>query len=209
MKILKYSLGQLQANCYLLIKDKTCLIIDPGDEGEFILEEIQRNNLKPVGILATHGHFDHVMAIGEIQASFDIPLYINEKDLFLLKRVKESAQYFLGIKPAILPIKNIKNLGIGHLLEIRNWKLEIISSPGHTPGSVCYYFSDEKVIFTGDTLFKEGIGRYDFSYSSKDDLDNSLKKLLELPQDSIIYPGHGDETTVAHERLTLSPFQRR
>jgi glyoxylase-like metal-dependent hydrolase (beta-lactamase superfamily II) len=204
MEILSFSLGALQANCYLVVDEQNrCLVIDPGDEAGFILEEIQRKNLQPMAILATHGHFDHVMAAGEIEYSFNVPFYINEKDRFLLDRVEETAEYFLNYKPAILPIKNIKNLSIKNSLKIKNWSFKIIFTPGHTPGSVCFYFEKEKILFSGDTLFKEAIGRYDFSYSSKKDLDNSLKKLLQLPQDIVVYPGHGETTTIAEARSFL------
>jgi glyoxylase-like metal-dependent hydrolase (beta-lactamase superfamily II) len=198
MKVISYPLGQLQANCYFLIKKEECLLIDPGDDADFILGKIQQADLHLVGVMATHGHFDHVMAVGEIQESFDVPLYISKKDTFLLRRTKKSSEFFLGFSVPVLPIKKIKNLNI------ENWKLKIIETPGHTPGSVCYYFPEEKVIFTGDTLFKDGIGRYDFSYSSKNDLVNSLKKILKLPEETIVYPGHGAKTTILEEKDILT-----
>ena len=202
MKIVSYSLGQMRANCYLLLNDKNCLIIDPGDEADFLLEAIQRQNLKPVAILATHGHFDHVMAVGEVQRSVEtqgiasLPLYIHKNDLFLLKRAGKTAEHFLEINPYCLPPTKIENLKEGPM-EIDDFKLEVIFTPGHTPGSCCFYFKDEQVVFTGDTLFKDGIGRYDFGYSSKKDLDSSLKKIKTLPEDTIIYPGHGEETIIS------------
>ena len=198
MKVISYPLGQLQANCYFLIKKEECLLIDPGDDADFILGKIQQADLHLVGVMATHGHFDHVMAVGEIQESFDVPLYISKKDTFLLRRTKKSSEFFLGFSVPVLPIKKIKNLNI------ENWKLKIIETPGHTPGSVCYYFPEEKVIFTGDTLFKDGIGRYDFSYSSKNDLVNSLKKILKLPEETIVYPGNGAKTTILEEKDILT-----
>lgn len=198
MKIIKFSLGQLQANCYFLIEDNECLIVDPADEASFILEELQRRKLHLLGMIATHGHFDHVMAAGEIQMSLDIPLYIFREDLFLVDRLTETAEYFLGYKPHFVKPTNTKYLEQVNL-KISNFKFKIIHTPGHTPGSCCLYFKDEKVIFTGDTLFKQGIGRYDFSYSSKDDLKKSLKELFKLPKDTIVYSGHGEETTIADE----------
>ena len=111
MTIQKYSLGQLQANCYFLIEDNQCLIIDPADEADFILEKIQRENLELIGLIATHGHFDHVMAAGEIQLSFPVPLYLHPDDTFLIKRLASTAKHFLGYEPAvvepnkIMPIK--------------------------------------------------------------------------------------------------------
>src|SRR3990167_6514857 len=133
MKIVKYSLGQLQANCYFLISGQDCLIIDPGDEANFILEELQRQKLHLVGVMATHGHFDHIGAVGEIQLSFNVPLHIFKEDQFLVDRLEETAEYFLGYKPIILPIKNSLNLPAGRQ-ELQNFKLKIIKTPGHTPG---------------------------------------------------------------------------
>jgi hydroxyacylglutathione hydrolase len=202
MQVNKYSLGELQANCYLLTIDNQCLIIDPADEGSFILEEIQRRNLKLVAMLATHGHFDHLMAVGEIQLSFNVPLYVNKADNFLIDRLTETAIHFLGHKPIIVPIKNIENFKNKNLFQISNspreagFKFQILNTPGHTPGSNCFYFKEEGILFTGDTLFKDGVGRTDLSYSSKKDLDISLKKILALPEETIIYPGHGEEAIV-------------
>ena len=180
MIIKKYSLGQLQANCYFLIEENDLILIDPGDDASFILEEIQRQRLNLNAILATHGHFDHIGVVGEIQQSFDVPFYISKKDLFLVERLNETAKYFLGYNPYFLSPKNIKNLKIVNSLKIKNFKFKIIFSPGHTPGSVCFYLEKEKIIFTGDTLFKDGVGRTDFSYSSFEDLKDSLKKIFYL-----------------------------
>lgn len=199
MRIFKFSLGQLQANCYFLIKGEECLIIDPADEASFILEELQRRRLKLLGMLATHGHFDHLMAVGEIQTSINVPFYINKKDKFLLDRVKETVEYFLGFQQNILSIRKIRFLDIEDSLKIYNFQFQIVSSPGHTPGSVCYYFKKEQIIFTGDTLFKETIGRYDFSYSDRKKFKDSLLKLKKFPKETIIYPGHGEETTIENE----------
>jgi len=206
MEILKFSLGQLQANCYFLIQDNECLIIDPADEASFILEELQRRKLKLVGMLATHGHFDHIMAAGEIQVSLretsrrDVStLNLNRNDLFLIDRLSDTAKYFLGYDPQVLATKNIKYLKEG-IFHVSHSAFHVILTPGHTPGSSCFYFKKEKMIFTGDTLFKQGIGRYDFSYSNKKDLRKSLDKLLKLPEDTIIYPGHGENSKILDER---------
>ena len=197
MRIVKYSLGQLQANCYFLIEDSNCLLIDPADDASFILEELQRQRLDLVGMLATHGHFDHLGAAGEIQLSFNVPLYIFKEDKFLLDRLNETAKHFLGFDPHFIKPKNIKY--IQENFSIMDYELRIIKTPGHTPGSCCFYFEEENVLFTGDTLFKEGIGRSDLSYSSKDDLKKSLKKIFELPRETIIYAGHGEDTILEEE----------
>lgn len=223
MQVIKFSLGQLAANCYFLVKDKKCLIIDPADEAAFILEKIVRENLELVGMVATHGHFDHIMAAGEIQLSYDVPLYIHEKDLFLVKRMQSTAKHFLGHNPHMLEPKRIEKLQ-GRTERVGPFKFEMIRTPGHTPGSCCFVFhlggvpqaqhhlrggrpdvEDErtkKILFSGDTLFKSGIGRYDFSYSSFQDLQRSLKKLFEMPKNTLVYPGHGEKTTIGEERKT-------
>jgi hydroxyacylglutathione hydrolase len=203
MIIKKYSLGSLQANCYFLIEDNDLILIDPGDEASFILEEIQRQRLNLKAILATHGHFDHIGAVGEIKKSFDVPFYINEKDLFLVERLNETAKYFLGYNPYFLPPKNIKELN-NKTLHVSRFTFDVIYTPGHTPGSVCFYFQKEKVVFTGDTLFKDGVGRTDFSYSSFEDLKKSLKKIFSFSSKIVIYPGHGETTAIEEIKIKLT-----
>ena len=149
-------------------------------------------------MLATHGHFDHVGAVGEIQLSINVPLYIFKEDQFLIDRLNETAEYFLGFDPHFIKPKNVKYLKVKKL-QVTSFKLQILSSPGHTPGSCCFYFPEENSLFTGDTLFKEGIGRTDLSYSSKDDLKKSLKKIFELPKETIVYSGHGEDTILEDE----------
>jgi len=203
MNIHTYSLGELQAHCYLVESDGQALLIDPADDGSFLLEELQRRNLNLVALLATHGHFDHVMATGEIQMSFDIPLSIHKKDQFLIDRLESTAEHFLGHKPIIVPPKSTVHIDSGEL-KIKNFKFEILHTPGHTPGGVCYYFPEEKIVFTGDTLFMGTIGRTDLSYSNKKDLFNSLKELAKLPDEVTVCPGHGEETIIANEKgITL------
>lgn len=198
MKIICFQLGDLQANSYLLFQGNDCILIDPADDASFLLEEIQRRNLKLQGMLATHGHFDHVMAVGEIQMSINVPLYIHKKDNFLIKRLGTTAKHFLGYEPVVIPPTNISFIKEGSL-RIANYELRIIETPGHTPGGLSYYFPDEQVVFTGDTLFAGAVGRTDLSYSSKHDLWKSLKKLFNLPEETIVYSGHGEETIVGDE----------
>ncbi|HRN70027.1 MAG TPA: MBL fold metallo-hydrolase [Candidatus Woesebacteria bacterium] len=214
MKIHRYPLGQMQANCYILEQEDSCLIIDPTDEAGFILEKILKKHLTLVGLIATHGHFDHIMAVGEIQLTLaaqgiDLPLYIHAKDTFLLKRVVETAKHFLNYEPAVIPIQSTKELSTGDL-KIQHFEFQIIHTPGHTPGSCCFYFKNDNVLFTGDTLFKMGIGRYDFSYSDKDELKKSLKRIFTLPEDTIFYSGHGEESTLEDEKenatFMIDPF---
>lgn len=202
MKVLTYPLGELQANCYFLIQDKDCVIIDAGDSADFILEEVSRQNLNVKAIVATHGHFDHVMAVGELQASLDVPFYVSSNDQFLLDRVAETAKHFLGHIPIVIPIKESTDLG-QNSLKATGFKLQVIPTPGHTPGSVCIYSKEESALFTGDTLFKDGIGRYDFSYSNRKELLTSINNLFDsIPEETLIYPGHGDPSTLGEEKTS-------
>lgn len=205
MRVITLPVGKMRANCYLLINDNYCLIIDPGDEANYILEKIQKEKLTPLAILATHGHFDHLMAAGEIQMSWDIPFYISEEDLFLVKRVGRTGQHFLNYSPVVIPPKNIIFFQKS-IFNIDNFKIEIIQTPGHTPGSICLYSKEDNIIFSGDTLFKDGVGRYDFSYASKEDLKKSLQKIFQLPEETAIYPGHGEETIIGNEKKLLQLF---
>ncbi len=204
LKVNQFSLGELQANCYLVIdKKNNCLIIDPGDEADFILEKIQKEKLIPQAILVTHGHFDHIGAAGEIQLSFDIPFFVAKDDEFLINRLNESAQYFLGYDPHFIKPKNIIYLSKNKFY-LSSFMFHILKTPGHTPGSLCFYFKENKIIFTGDTLFKGSYGRYDFAYSNKDKLFNSLKTIFQLPEETMIYPGHGEESFIKNEKRLIT-----
>ncbi|MCX6730822.1 MAG: MBL fold metallo-hydrolase [Candidatus Roizmanbacteria bacterium] len=202
MKINTYALGELQANCYLLEHEGEALIIDPADDASFLLEEVLRRNLKLVALLGTHGHFDHVMAVGEIQMSFNVPFYIHKKDQFLIDRLESTAEHFLGHKQIIIPPKFIEFAGSGDL-QLSTFKCNILHTPGHTPGGLSFYFPEEKEVFTGDTLFAGAIGRTDLSYSSKKDLWNSLKLLLALPEETTINAGHGESSYIGQEKAIL------
>lgn len=202
MKIYTYSLGELQANCYLLENEGKTIIIDPADEGSFLLEEIQRRRLELVGLFATHGHFDHVMAVGEIQMSFPIPFSLHKKDQFLIDRLENTAEHFLGYKPVVVPPSKVVHI-IEKEVMLPGFSFKILETPGHTPGSVCFYFPEDASLFTGDTLFMGAVGRTDLSYSNKKDLWNSIKKLLALPEETTIYPGHGESSYIGQEKTLL------
>ncbi len=205
MQVSTLSLGQMQTNCYFLEDRGNCVIIDPADSADFLLEKIQREGLHLEGLIATHGHFDHVMAVGEIQLSFDVPLYIDRADEFLIKRVNKTAEHFLGFNPGIVePIKFQWFPQTDQELHIGSFNFRLLHCPGHTPGSVALYFPEEMALYTGDTLFNGAIGRTDLSYSNKQDLLKSLNKLFQLPEETFVYPGHGEDTSIGVEKLTLS-----
>jgi glyoxylase-like metal-dependent hydrolase (beta-lactamase superfamily II) len=139
------------------------------------------------------------MASGEIQLSLKVPLYIDEKDIFLVKRLKETARHFLGYEPYVINPTIVEPL-LDEDLKIGPFSLKVIRTPGHTPGSVSYYIQEEQTVFTGDTLFMGAIGRTDLSYSDKSDLLTSLTALYRLPEETVVYSGHGDETTILAEK---------
>ena len=209
MKIEKLIVGQLQTNCYL-VWDKVTnegVIIDPGDDAEYILNRIRDLDIKPLFILATHGHFDHVLAVLELKLVLKTPFLINEKDLFLVERAVQSAKFFTGEKEGLKPfidkfIKEDDIISFG-----KEGKLKVVETPGHSPGGVVFegrgvlFRKKQACLFSGDTLFKDGIGTTQYSYCSQADLIASIKnKLFKLPDETIVYPGHGEETTVGEEK---------
>ena len=204
MKIERLIVGQLQTNCYL-VWDKTTrqgIIIDPGDDAEYILNRIRDLEMKPLYIMATHGHFDHVLAVLELKSALEIPFLINEKDLFLVKRAVGSAKFFTGEKDGLQPLVD-KFIKENYVISFgEKEQLKVVETPGHSPGGVV--FESRGVVFTGDTLFKEGVGTTQYSYCSKTDLLSSIKnKLFKLPDETIVYPGHGEETTIGEEKQAL------
>lgn len=208
MNIKTLEVGSMKANCHLVWDHETkeCLIIDPGDDSEYITSVILRESLIPVALIATHGHFDHVLAAFEIQTAFEIPFYIHADDSFLLSRIGQSAEHFLGLKGAVAP-QNVTTLTsepeIGF---VDNLNFKILKTPGHTPGSISLYNKKSETLIVGDVIFADGfIGRTDFSYCSKKVLFDSINFLLQLPETTIVYPGHGEKTTIKD----LKKFQYR
>jgi len=205
MEITTLILGPLSTNCYLIScpSSQEAIIIDPADEGDVISQEIIKLKLKPKAIILTHAHFDHAQAILEVKLNFNIPLLFHQKDLPLYQKIPKNSLFWLKRKTDPLPppdkfIKDKQKIKFGQQ------HLTILETPGHTPGSICLYSSKEKTIFTGDTLFKNGIGRTDFLYSNHQDIIKSLKKLTKLPADTKVLSGHGEETTIHRELTNLS-----
>lgn len=218
MKIITLPVGEMGTNCYLAIDEDTqeTLIIDPGDEADFISTSILENKLKPIAIVLTHGHYDHCLANLELKLNFNLPIYLHKDDLFLYQRATSTANHFsqpnhvipakAGIHKSthsILKQPLITNfLENNQVLTFGNSALKVLHTPGHTPGSVClssfrdsYSIQDNLILFTGDTLFSDSVGSTEHNYSSKSDLKSSLKLLSNLPKETKIYPGHGDTET--------------
>ena len=213
MQIKTLSVGQFQANCYLIWDENTrnCLIIDPGDEADFITEEILRFALHPQAILLTHGHYDHCLGCLEIKLNFDLPIYLNSKDNFLYQNASKSATFWSATKA----LKQPPTLPYPKTIKLGDETIKIISTPGHTPGSCCFLVSpvkerngkaerDLNILFTGDTLFADTIGATNHVYSNSLDLRKSLKTLAKLPPETEIYPGHGESSYLETALATIS-----
>ncbi|HOR02288.1 MAG TPA: MBL fold metallo-hydrolase [Candidatus Woesebacteria bacterium] len=196
-------LGQLETNCYLVWEEKTKkgIVIDPADDGVAISEEITARQIELMGIVMTHGHFDHCLAALDLKLMYQVPIFVSSEDKFLLERQNSTAKHFLKTKietPNIVTIdkdlSKIKEVWIG------KEKLEVIKTPGHTPGSVCLYSQKDKILFSGDTLFKQFRGRTDFAYGSTKKIYDSLKRLMKLPEETMVLSGHGEKTTIGDEK---------
>jgi len=204
MKIETFKLGDLETNCYLLYSNKEAIVIDPADDGVFIADEIHLRGLKLKAVIATHGHFDHNLGVGELQMILPAPFYLHQKDKFLVDDINKSGKFWLKREIKNPHPTDICFLKGGDKISFGKCELKVLDTPGHTPGSVSLYNNDNgcRRLFSGDTLFRGGIGRYDFSYSSKDDLKNSIKMLFnKLPPEIIVYPGHGEETNLLNEQF--------
>jgi len=196
--------GTLETNCYILGDEKTkqAVVIDPGGDFEIIEEHLKKLKLKVKYIILTHGHVDHIGALGELKKATGAEILIHSKDSMMLYDPNQNPSFFSGGKA--ISTKADRLLEEGDIIECGEIKLEVIYTPGHTPGGISLVM--DKMIFTGDSLFCGSIGRTDFPGSSYQKLISSIKeKLLSKDDDFIIYPGHGPSSTVGEERKN-NPF---
>ena len=205
--MMKYELiivGALETNCYLVYSPEShgCIIIDPGAEPEKIFPVIAELELKPVLIVNTHGHVDHIGANRDMKDHYSIPLCLHAADQPLLEQAQQSElSIFLGAKespPADRFLKDGEEIAVGRS------RLRVIHTPGHSPGSISLYGSG--YLFSGDTLFCEGVGRTDLPGGSWKDLEQSIRtRILVLAEDTVVLPGHGPLTTIGREKSS-NPF---
>ena len=196
MEILNYKLGAMKTNCYVVVSDcgKAVAIDIGGDEGFLTLEELKRG-FKIEAVLLTHGHFDHISGVNYFfKRGAKVYMPEKEKNFITDGELNLSAVYSEPVKPFGV----YKYLRDGDEISLFGLNFKVSETPGHTAGGVCYLLGDK--LFSGDTLFKESYGRYDFKTGSLKDLKNSINKLFTLDENTVVYPGHGDETTIKHEK---------
>jgi len=208
MDIERIIVGSYETNCYILRKNSksaNCLIIDPGLEAGPSLRFLAENMLKPSAVILTHGHIDHIRALEDIRIKYpDIKVYIHKLDAAMLTGEKSNLSELTG------KIFKTKSADIlleeGNSIKEAGLELEVLHTPGHTPGGICLYAKDEGTVFVGDTLFAGSIGNTEFPEGNMAELLNSInQKLLVLPEKVVCFPGHGNRTTIAREK-THNPF---
>ena len=206
LKVNQYVVGPVQTNCYFAINDelKELLIIDPGASARQLAERVRAEGCRPVAILLTHGHFDHATAAEELAKEFDIPIYAHEDEKETLEDSELNASWMMGERLVFHADRFLKD---EQEIELAGFPIKVLLTPGHTVGGCCYYFKEEGMVFSGDSLFCMSVGRTDFPTGSMSTLVRSIReKLMVLPDDVKVYPGHGPSTTIGYERENNSFF---
>lgn len=192
-------LGAVSTNCYLLINEETkeTIIVDPAALASKIENRIEMLGLKPVAILLTHGHFDHILAAHELRTTYRVSIYALKEEEELLGSPDLNLSSSFGEQ---VNLKGDHYLGDQDEINLAGFSVKVLHTPGHTSGSACYYIKKEGVLISGDTLFEASIGRTDFPTGNSQALINSIKeKLFVLPGETMVYPGHGNPTQIEYE----------
>lgn len=213
LNIKRFACNMLQENCYIASDEtKECVIIDCGayyeEERKAIVQYINDEKLVPKHLLVTHGHLDHNFGNNTIYEAFGLKPEVAAKDVSLMEHFKEQAENFYNLKlnydfPSVERLLSEKDV-----IEFGSHKFTIIETPGHSRGSICFYCAEENVLFTGDTLFHMSIGRTDFSGGSMMQIIQSLRHLAQLPDETVVLPGHDIQTTIGNE-LAHNPYMDR
>lgn len=215
LKIGRIVLGVCSTNTYFVYREgaEECIVIDPADYGRMIFANLNKNRLRVAGILLTHGHFDHIWGVEELRAAANevaehhgyaaVPVYACDAERELLGSARKNVSESAGRACTVDADVYVKD---GEEIEIAGVRCRVIATPGHTEGGCCFYFEEAGFCVCGDTIFQESVGRTDLPTGSMGTLIRSIKeKLFALPEDTKLYPGHGDSTTVGHEKK-YNPF---
>jgi glyoxylase-like metal-dependent hydrolase (beta-lactamase superfamily II) len=205
MKVVPIPNGVFAENCYLVVDEpaRQCAVVDPGEEAGLILHKIEESGATLVGIWLTHAHLDHVVGVGRLAEETGVPIWLHPADRALYDAVPQQAGAFGLAPPPALPAPD-RDMTPGALLAVGALRFEIRHAPGHSPGSVCLV--GHGIAFVGDVLFAGSIGRTDLPGGDFETLIASIEReLLSLPDETIVYSGHGPETTIGRERRA-NPF---
>ena len=210
MKIDRLILGDFQTNCYVVRADEAatdCLIVDAGLDADDLIELLQRDRLNPVATVLTHGHADHIVGTAALREHFpQTRVYIHKLDAPMLADPRANLSAFAGMVFTAEPADVL--LEDGDTVEQAGITLKVLHTPGHTPGGICLYAEREGLVFVGDTLFADSVGRTDFPGGDMDQLIESIRtKLFTLPENTAVYPGHGMRTTIGREKRS-NPYVR-
>lgn len=205
MRMTRMVVGAIATNCYIVSDENTkkAFIVDPGGDAERIKNKVAESGLTVEAILLTHGHFDHMMAVDELRDCYGAKVYLGEAEKELIANAQQNVSAMFGKPMTTTADVFVKD---GEILNIAGFSIQVIATPGHTKGGVCYYMKEQEAAFSGDTIFQCSVGRTDFPGGSQSELSRSIgEKLFVLPDDTQLFPGHGDSTVVSYERK-YNPF---
>lgn len=205
LKIGRIVLGMCQTNCYFVYEEgkSQVMLFDPADKGDYIYNGLKNKGFSVEAILLTHGHFDHIWGVEKLKELSGAKVYAYEGEKALCEDASLNVSKGAGRACIVKADQYVKD---GEEIQAAGVTCKLLATPGHTEGSCCYYFAADKILISGDTLFQESVGRTDLPTGSMSMLVRSVKeKLFPLPEDVKVYPGHGEETTIGHEKK-YNPF---
>ncbi|SHE84754.1 Glyoxylase, beta-lactamase superfamily II [Atopostipes suicloacalis DSM 15692] len=200
------TVGPAQSNCYIISNPENheALVVDPGAEPTTLISRIEELKVKPVAILLTHAHYDHIGAVDTLRDRYEVPVYLAAEEEEWLSNPNKNLSAMLGESVTARPAEYL--FKPEEVIEIAHFTFKVVATPGHSPGGVSFIFEDDEFVITGDALFAGSVGRTDFPGSEpKELIPNIRQKLFTLPSSFTIYPGHGESSTLAHE-MTTNPF---